>query len=405
MGRKVISFFPPSVVSSFRYGAFWNVEQHMKEKNRKIRVAHILRSLEFGGAEKLVVDLAGLQKESDRIEPELVCLESLGPLHGEAGRRGLPCILIGSGGVRYLSGIGRMRSHFSRTKPDIVHTHNFLSHVHAAPAARLAGIPVVHTKHGRAVMSFAWSKRFRRFLYQLADRIVVVSNETGESFLAKSGVAPERVTVIHNGIDTGRFAGVDRNGARQDLRINGDAIVFGAVSRLDPVKDHLTMIEAFKKISRTCARCLLVIVGDGPERGTIERKVEELGLGGAVKLEGFSAEVPKYLASFDLFLQPSTEEGLSLTILEAAAAGVPVVASSVGGTGEIIEDGKTGMLVLPQDVEALADVMRRFVEDPAPFRDMARRARKNVEERFSLAGMAAAYEALYTSVLRLRGAC
>jgi glycosyltransferase involved in cell wall biosynthesis len=165
------------------------------------------------------------------------------------------------------------------------------------------------------------------------------------------------------------------------------------------------MIEAFKKISRTCARCLLVIVGDGPERGTIERKVEEFGLGGAVKLEGFSAEVPKYLASFDLFLQPSTEEGLSLTILEAAAAGVPVVASSVGGTGEIIEDGKTGMLVLPQDVEALADVMRRFVEDPAPFRDMARRARKNVEERFSLAGMAAAYEALYTSVLRLRGAC
>ncbi|MDD4858520.1 MAG: glycosyltransferase, partial [Candidatus Krumholzibacteria bacterium] len=377
----------------------------IEERNLKIRVAHILRSLEFGGAERLVVDLAGAQKESGRIEPELVCLESLGPLHGEAGRRGLSCSLIGSGGVRYLSGIGRMRSHFSRTKPDIVHTHNFLSHVHAAPAARLAGIPVVHTKHGRAVTSFAWSKRFRRFLYQLADRIVVVSNETGMSFLAKSGVAPERVVVIHNGIDTSRFVGLDRGGARRDLGIDGGAIVFGAVSRLDPVKDHPAMLEAFKKISDACARCVLVMVGDGPERGAIERMVKNLGLGGAVRIEGFSAEVPKYLASFDLFLQPSTEEGLSLTILEAAAACVPVVASSVGGTGEIIEDGLTGTLVPPRDTEALADAMRRFVGDPAPFREMARRAREDVEKRFSLAGMAGAYEALYTSVLCERGAC
>jgi len=372
--------------------------------DRSIRVAHVLRSLEFGGAEKLVVELAGTQKRSGLIAPELVCLESLGPLAAEAERHGLSCTLIGSGGVRYLSAMRRMGRHFSRTRPRIVHTHNFISHVHAAPVARLAGIPVVHTKHGRALTSFAWSKRFRRFLYQLADRIVVVSNETGESFRAKSGVDRAKIVVIYNGIDTARFRDLDRAGARRELGINESAIVFGSVSRLDPVKDHPTMIRAFGRVSTRCARCVFVIVGDGPERGAIERLVAELGLGDSVKLAGFTGDVPRRLAAFDLFLQPSTEEGLSLTILEAAAAGVPIVASAVGGTGEIIENGTSGTLIAAGDIEALAAALNGFVEDPAPFREMARSARETVERRFSLASMAAAYESLYRSMCAERGA-
>ena len=163
------------------------------------------------------------------------------------------------------------------------------------------------------------------------------------------------------------------------------------------------MLRAFGKASRRCSRCVFVIVGDGPERGAIERLIAELGLGDSVKLTGFTDDVPRRLAAFDLFLQPSTEEGLSLTILEAAAAGVPVVASAVGGTGEIIENGKTGTLVAAGDTEALAAALSGFIENPAPFREMARDAREVVERRFSLAGMAAAYEALYRSVCAERG--
>ena len=376
----------------------------MEGANRTIKVVHVLRSLEFGGAERLVVDLAGLQRESGGISPELVCLESLGPLLGEAERRGVPCALIGAGGARYISGIWRLWRRFSRERPDIVHTHNFLSHVHAAPAARLAGIPVLHTKHGKAVTSFAWSKRFRRFLYQLADAIAVVSKETGESFLAKSGVNRSKIAVVYNGIDTSRFAGLDRAGARRDLGLDGNLFIFGAISRLDPVKDHPTLLRAFRRAAGRCSRCMLVIVGDGPERGAIERMIGELGLGGAVRLEGFTKDVPRYLASFDCFVQPSTEEGLSLTILEAAAAGVPVIASSVGGTPEIIENGITGTLVPAGDVDAIAHALESFIENPAPFREMARRAQEDVTRRFSLEGMAARYEALYRSVLRERGA-
>ncbi len=372
--------------------------------NSAIRVAHVLRSLEFGGAEKLVVDLAGMQKESGRIAPELVCLESLGPLRAEAERRGLSCTLIGSGGVRYLSAMRRMGGHFSRSRPQIVHTHNFISHVHAAPPARLARIPVIHTKHGRALASFAWSMRFRRFLYHLADRIVVVSRETGESFREKSGVDQAKIVVIYNGIDTARFKALDRAGARRELGLDDASVVFGAVSRLDPVKDHPTMLRAFGKASKRRPNCVFVIVGDGPERGAVERLIAELGLEGSVKLAGFTDDVPRRLAAVDLFLQPSTEEGLSLTILEAAAAGVPVVASAVGGTSEIIENGRTGTLIAAGDTDALAAALIGFAENPAPFRDMARGARDTVERRFSLAGMTAAYEALYRSVLAERGA-
>jgi glycosyltransferase involved in cell wall biosynthesis len=376
----------------------------MEGSNRPIRVAHVLRSLEFGGAERLVVDLAGLQKASGRIAPEFVCLESFGPLLEEAERRGIPCVLAGTGGIRYVSGIWRLWRRFSLGRPDIVHTHNYLSHVHAAPAARLAGIPVIHTKHGKAVTSFAWSKRFRKFLYELADAIVVVSKETGESFRAKSGVDRAKLTVIYNGIDTSRFASLDRAAARRELGLDEDRIVFGAVSRLDPVKDHPTMLRAFKSAVDRCARCMLLVVGDGPERATIERLIAELGLGQTVRLEGFRSDIPTYLVSLDVFLQPSTEEGLSLTILEAAATGVPIVASRVGGTPEIIESGKTGTLVPAGDVAALARALGGFIEDPEPFREMARRAREDVARRFSLEGTAAGYEALYRSVLRERGA-
>jgi glycosyltransferase involved in cell wall biosynthesis len=332
-----------------------------------------------------------------------VCLESLGPLRAEAERRGLSCTLVGSGGVRYLSAMRRFGGHFSRMRPHIVHTHNFVSHVHAAPAARLARVPVVHTKHGRALASFAWSKRLRRYLYHLADRIVVVSKETGESFLAKSGVDPARIVVIYNGIDTARFRNLDRAGARRELGIAQESVVFGAVSRLDTVKDHPTMLRAFAKASKRRPNCVFVVVGDGPERGAIERLIAELGLEGSVKLTGFTDDVPRRLAAFDLFLQPSTEEGLSLTILEASAAGVPVVASAVGGTSEIIENGRTGTLVPAGDTDALAAALSGFIENPAPFREMARGARETVERRFSLAGMADAYEALYRSVLAERG--
>jgi len=365
-----------------------------------LKVVHVLRSLEFGGAEKLVLELARRQRESGISSVGLVCLRGGGLLMDEALSAGLPVTVTGTGRIRYLSGIRNLARHFRETRPDVVHTHNFLSHVHAAPAARMLGIPVVHTKHGRAVSSFGWSPPLRRYLYGLADAIVAVSEETGDIFSKRSGIERSRIKVVYNGIDTSKYAGADPAGHGMPGMdgLGSGTIVFGCVSRLDPVKDHPTIIRAYAEAAAGHRDSVLLIVGDGPERGRIERMIPEYSLQGRVIMPGFTAEVPRYIAAMSMFLQPSLDEGLSLTILEAAASGVPVVVTPVGGTPEIVEHGVTGTFVEVGDWRGLSTVMSGFILSPEHYSKMAGKARERVEQRFSLASMESAYRLIYEEV-------
>ncbi len=375
----------------------------MADNRDKIRIVHALRSLEFGGAEKIVLELAGLQKKGGVISPCLVCVTGGGPLQAEVEQMGLTWMLAGQSGIKYLSPIFRLARIFSRLKPDLVHTHNLVSHLHAAPAARLLGVPVVHTKHGKAVSSFSKFPVLRRFIYNLSERIVVVSRETGESFMARAGLDSSKIVTIHNGIDVDSFGGGRNSSLAEELGLEEGHTVFGSVSRLSRVKNHSTMVRAFAKVADRHENCRLLMVGDGPERGGIEKLVDKLSLREKVIFAGFRKDTAGCLSIMDLFLQPSLEEGLSLTILEAAAAGVPVVTSPVGGTPEIISDGATGFLVEPQDVEKLSRVMEMFLKDPGIFRGMAEQARKKVEDSFSLDSMERKYRELYWRILGLEG--
>lgn len=370
---------------------------------RAIRVAHVIRSLEFGGAEKMVLALAGAQRAAGGVEPVLLCVARGGPLEEEAARRDLSWRVAGLGGVRWLSPVFRLRRLLAETAPDVVHTHNFLSHLHAAPAAGMLGIPVVHTKHGRAVNPGRLGAPLRRMLYERSARIVAVSAETAGRLAELSGIDRERIGVVYNGIDTGLLApgdaAAEKRAARRSLGLPEEAIVIGAVSRLDPVKDHPAMLRAFARATDGRPDALFVIVGDGPKRGAIEALAAELALGDRLVMAGFREDVRPWLRAMDLFLQPSFREGLSLTILEAAAAGVPIVATAVGGTPEIIEDGASGTLVPAGDDEALAGAIGRFLADPAPFERMAAAALERARRLFSIEGMTAAYEKLYREVL------
>ncbi len=368
-----------------------------------LRVMHVVRSLEFGGAEKMAVRLASLQKSSRTVEPSIVCMRSLGPLAVEAGKNGVLVELVGMGGVRYISPISRLAGMIRREKPDIVHTHNLVAHTHSAMAARLCGVPVVHTKHGRQLTSFSRAPWLRRYLYGVAARIAVVSGDTGESLSSKVRIDSSRMVVVYNGIDTSKFAKADRVRSREALGIPESAVVVGAVSRLDPVKDHSTMLKAFARIVGGGREHLFLIVGDGPERGRIEDLIGDLGIRDNVIMTGFNEDIPGMLAAMDIYMQPSIAEGLSLTILEAAAAGVPVVSTRVGGTPEIITDGENGVLIEPGDVDALAGVLRRFLEDRKPFEEMAKKARRRIKEVFSIEEMTRNYETIYRNVLTERG--
>lgn len=366
---------------------------------RMIKVTHILRSLEVGGAEKLVADLACLQKRSGEIDPSVICMIGLGPLENTIREAGIRCETAGLRGVKYLSGILSARSVLSRNRPDIVHTHNLVAHLHGGIAAKSLGIPVIHTKHGREVPSFRKIPSLAKTVYGISRRTAVVSRDTGEIFQRKTGVDAGKIVVVHNGIDFSAFGHVSREVARKSFGISPESTVFGSVSRLDPVKDHATMLRAFARVAGDDSKCLFLIVGDGPERGNIERMIEELSISGRVIITGFTDRVKEYLAAMDLFLQPSTEEGLSLTILEAVASGVPVITTPVGGTPEIITGGKTGTFVDVGDAEGMALEMESYIRDRSPFVRMAENARKAAMEEFSLSGMTSRYEQLYKDIV------
>ncbi|MBD3424404.1 MAG: glycosyltransferase, partial [Candidatus Latescibacteria bacterium] len=343
---------------------------------KKTKIVHALRSLEFGGAEKLVLKLSALQKESGKLSPELACVKGEGELKEEAEEYGLSWRVAGLGGIKYISPIIRLVLLLRRLRPDIVHTHNLVAHVHAAPAARLLGIPVVHTKHGRAVSSFSSVPWLRRWVYNLAGRIAVVSDDTGENFIRRTGIDPGRVVTVYNGIDTESFQSSGPRYLREELGFKPSDIIFGSLSRLSPEKDHRTVIEAFSRVAEGHENCMLIIVGDGPLRQGLERMVSELSLAGKVIFAGFREDTAGCLRAMDLFLQPSLEEGLSLTILEAAAAGVPIITTPVGGTPEILTDGVEGVMVEPGSCDQLAAAMESFLQDRGRFSLMARAARK-----------------------------
>jgi glycosyltransferase involved in cell wall biosynthesis len=262
----------------------------------------------------------------------------------------------------------------------------------------MLGIPVIHTKHGRAVSSFSRVPGLRRWIYNLAEIIAVVSRDTGNNFIRRTGVDPGKVVTVYNGIDMRRFGKNGGRAVREEFGIGESQILFGTVSRLSPEKDHANLISAFSMVASGDEDCRLLIVGDGPARGELERMAENLVPGGKVIFAGFREDTAACLSAIDLFIQPSLEEGLSLTILEAAASGTPIVTTPVGGTPEILTAGAEAVMVQPGNNGELASAMEEFLEDRERFELMAGEAAREVRERFSLSGMENNYRELYRRV-------
>jgi sugar transferase (PEP-CTERM/EpsH1 system associated) len=301
----------------------------------------------------------------------------------------------------------RMARLFRALRPDIVHSRNW-SCVDAILGARLAGVPVViHGEHGREAADpegrNTLRKRLRRLLAPLVTQFVTVSRDLARWLIEDVGIPARKVTAIWNGVDTRRFDGRDREDARRALRIPDGGIAIGTVGRLDPVKDQVGLIRAFARVAGD-PRALLLIAGDGPCWGELETAVAALGLTGRVRLLGERADVPRVLAGLDVFALSSLGEGISNTILEAMATGLPVVATRVGGNPELVVDGSTGLLVPPRSPEALASALRPYLDEPALAARHGRAGRARAETYFSLDRMVAAYGNLYVRLLETSAA-
>jgi glycosyltransferase involved in cell wall biosynthesis len=296
---------------------------------------------------------------------------------------------------------------FRRKRPDVVHLHNFLSHVRGGFAARLVGVPVVvTTKHGAEWPRAVGSKRLAAWCWRLSDVVVAVSADVRRGFQAEYGFPSGRMRLILNGIDTDRFRPFegDREAERQRILGLSGSPLLGTVCRMVNAKGISTLLAAFATVLARAPRAALVLVGDGPDRTGFEQEANQMGLRDRVVFLRNRADVQAIYPLLDVYVQPSYTEGISLTMLEACSCGLPVVATAVGGNPEIVLDGETGNLVAPRDARALASAVLAQWEAPAAARLMGDSARRRIVDCFSLDRMIRDYIELYQEIHAARAA-
>jgi glycosyltransferase involved in cell wall biosynthesis len=360
----------------------------------------IITLAETGGAQTYVAQLlTGLAKRLDIV----LAAYGSGPLEAAATEAGVCFVPLAQvrrplSPWRDLAGLVELMRLCRRVRPDIVHTNSSKAGLLGTLAAFLTGVPIrIFTVNGWA---FAWYSGLTARLYlwgdrligRLATRIICVAEAERDLGLAAKTCHPERTVVIHNAVDV-------RHAPRS--RHNGASPTLVSVGRFKAPKDFLTLARAIAALPPGTLHTL--VVGDGPEREAIEAELNRLGLGEAVELLGERDDVQQLLAAADIFALATRSEGLPLSILEAMAAGLPVVASAVGGVPELVVDGETGFLVPPGDEAAFATALRKVVADGDSRRRLGRAGRARAETLFDLPEFHEAHLELYRAELASRG--
>ena len=330
-----------------------------------MRIAQIVPSLVVGGAETLVVQLSEAQQRAGH-EVFLVCIREGGPLEARLPPTLQPQI-VGKRSRFDLRVLPRLTRLLRRLRPDVVHTHIFTALSWGSVAARLARVPVVvHTQHQAHADDQAYLAAVRRLLARGVDQVVACSDGVETDILRRRLAPPWKVRTIENGIPL-----ADR--PRSELL--GDPVHVGTVGRLVPVKGQRFLVQAVALLRDRGVPVRLTIAGGGELADALREQVDALGLADQVHLPGRVADVPQRLAGFDLFCLPSLSEGLPMSLLEACAAGLPVLITSGGGMKIVVERGAGGWVVPPGDPTALADAIEAYARlEPAERRVLGDRS-------------------------------
>lgn len=362
-----------------------HVATPLRDGDRKLRVCHVSLTLCTGGLERLLVEFAR-HHDRERFELSFVVLQQQGQPADDIRNLGCEVISLPLETMRRGERFRKMISLCHRVRPDVLHTHNAFPHWYGAVAGKWSGVStIVHSRHGRR-FGHNWKERLQfAVASRLSDRVVAVSDDTATMCREIGYLPPHRVTRIWNGIDVDRFAYHGPSG--QPVGIS--------VGRLSVEKDFPTLFRAIVHVRQIVPDFQFLLVGDGPERASLERLAQELNLQGCLRFLGERRDVAELLARASLYAGSSLTEGISLTLLEAMAVGLPIVATRVGGNPEIVIAGETGELVDAGDDESLAKEMLRLCLNPWQAERYGRGGRTRVETHFSVRGMVRQYESLY----------
>jgi glycosyltransferase involved in cell wall biosynthesis len=363
---------------------------------KKIRLMHVIEDLGVGGLERVVVTICR-NIDRDRFEPSVLVLRGSGVLEAELTQSQVEVIDIGGApGKGDYFAFRKVAREARKRRIDVFHTHNSLPLFDAFAAARLTGVRGhVHTDHAR---NFPDKMRYmiaEHFVSYFLDGVVAVSDDTKKNLVHYEKISPSRITVIPNGIDGARFTRpVDVAAVRGALGV-GDGPVIGLAARLTEQKGVIYLLQAVVQLREQHHGLQVLIVGTGDQEAYLKQMAGQLGIAGAVHFLGMRLDIPELVRAFDVFVIPSIWEGLPMALLEAFAAGTPVVASDVGGVGKVIRHRENGSLVPARDPAALAAELAYVLARPELRKKYSATARRTFEDSYSAEAMTRRYEALY----------
>jgi L-malate glycosyltransferase len=373
------------------------------------KVFYLVDSFQVGGTETQAVELA-LRMPAAQYQITLGCLREEGPLLERVKGSAIQVREFHpAGGLDSPAGLyqlARLTAYLRRESFDVVHTHDLWSNLMGVPAARAAGVPAIISSR-RDLANFEWyqgSKRgWLRRIQNLSHVILANASPIRDALIMEDGFAPEKLRVIHNGVDTEKFRRGKRDRQRLFPGVGGARLIVLVGNMHTDVKGHPWLITAAPAVLKEFPEVRFVLVGDGESRARFEAQARELGMQENFMFLGRRSDIPDLLASCDIAVLPSRAEGLPNAILEYMAAGLPAVATGVGGNAELVQDGVTGLLVPAEDSDALSSALVRLLRDPELAKQLAFNGQKVALENYSFERLIREVDALYTELLARGG--
>lgn len=362
----------------------------------KARVLHVTHNMAFGGTEQVIRQIV-TACDDQRYKSSIVCIDGkVGEIGQALLEEGVSVSAISRGSGLDRQAIAQLRSRIHSNNVNIVHCHQYTPFCYGAFASVGLKVQVIFTEHGRFHPDrYTWKRRIiNQILYRLADNITSISDATRMALDKFEWIPKKRVSVIYNGVARLKHDECAQS-IRDKLGIANEEWVLGTISRFDPIKNQVMMLQALQRIRTRFPNTVLLLAGDGPERSTLEKTARELAIEEAVYFTGFVSDIAEHLQAIDIFLLTSFSEGTSMTLLEAMSMGKAIIATAVGGNVEVIDDEFSGILVPSGDVDALVDRLIYLRNNPEYMEQLRTGAKQAYIDRFSVEKMVGQYEKLY----------
>ncbi len=361
------------------------------------KIAHVTFDMQIGGAERVILNLVE-NTDIDRFDITILCIENhLGELGTQLKEKGIKIITFGRNPGFDFKLLKKIRGYIRQNKIEILHCHQYTPYTYGVLASFLLPCDVIFTEHGRFYPDVRKFKRvmINPLLEKITKRITAISSATVSALIKYENFSSQKIDLVYNGLEDSKYNISASRNIKKEFDIPEDVYIIGTVARLDPIKNQKMMFHALKSIKEKIPEIKLLVIGDGPERKSLENLVIELQLQENVVFTGFRNDVHLFYQIMDIFLLTSFSEGTAMTLIEAMASSLPCIVTDVGGNPEVVINNETGIVIPSDRHDLLTTTVCELLWDTAKIKKMGQAGRQRFEQNFTIEKMVDAYQKLY----------